>query len=54
MNKISKDRVLAALVRTFFKYFLTGMMEGKDLNDTKAYFEDLQSGGFLCHCTYEL
>ena len=36
MNKISKDRVLAALVRTFFKYFLTGMMEGKDLNDTKA------------------
>ena len=51
MNKISKDRVLAALVRTFFKYFLTGMMEGKDL---KTYFENLQSGGFLCHCTYEL
>lgn len=29
MNKISKDRALAALVRTFFKYFLTGIMEEK-------------------------
>ena len=35
MSKISKDRALAALVRTFFKYFLTGMMEGKDLHDAK-------------------
>lgn len=35
MSKISKDRALGALVRTFFKYFLTGMMEGKDLHDAK-------------------
>ena len=41
MNKISKDRALAALVRTFFKYFLTGMMEGKDLNDAKAVKQTL-------------
>ena len=41
MSKISKDRALAALVRTFFKYFLTGMMEGKDLNDAKAVKQTL-------------
>lgn len=36
MTKISKDRVLGALVRTFFKYFLTGVMEGRDISDAKA------------------
>lgn len=41
MNKISKDRALAALVRTFFKYFLTGMMEGKDITDAKAVKQTL-------------
>lgn len=41
MNKISKDRALAALVRTFFKYFLTGIMEGKDIHDPKAVKQTL-------------
>ena len=41
MSKISKDRALAALVRTFFKYFLTGMMEGKDLHDAKVVKQTL-------------
>ena len=36
MKKIRKDQVLAALVRTFFKYFLTGIMEGSDIADTRA------------------
>ena len=41
MIKISKDRVLAALVRTFFKYFLTGMMEDRDISDAKAVKQTL-------------
>ena len=41
MNKISKDRALAALVRSFFKYFLTGIMEGKDIHDPKAVKQTL-------------
>ena len=41
MNMISKDRVLGALVRTFFKYFLTGMMEGRDIADAKAVKQTL-------------
>lgn len=29
MQQVSKDRVLAAIVRTFFKYFITGVIESQ-------------------------
>lgn len=39
MENIEKDKVLAAVVRTFFKYFTLGVIEGKsgDANDMAVY-----------------
>ena len=36
---INKDRVLAAIVRVFFKYFVTGIIESQDNYDVEARFE---------------
>ena len=39
MEKIEKDKVLAAVVRTFFKYFTLGIIEAyaDDPNDMSVY-----------------
>ena len=39
MENIGKDKVLAAVVRTFFKYFTLGVIEGKsaDSSDMTVY-----------------
>lgn len=39
MEKIEKDKVLSAVVRTFFKYFTLGIIEGsaEDAMDMSIY-----------------
>lgn len=39
MKDISKDRVLAAIVRTFFKYFVTGIIESQSDTGLQQRFE---------------
>lgn len=41
-STISKDRVLAAVVRTFFKYFATGVVNSTSGNDTPESLEPSQ------------
>ncbi|MGN1375135.1 MAG: hypothetical protein ACI4V5_01125 [Prevotella sp.] len=38
-STISKDRVLAAIVRVFFKYFVTGIIESQEKYDAETGFE---------------
>lgn len=41
MKQISKDIVLAAVVRSFFKYFVTGIIESQHGTDIQNGFEPI-------------
>ena len=41
MKEISKDIVLAAVVRSFFKYFVTGILEEQTGTDIQNRFEPI-------------